>query len=190
MTTKTRGARQAVRGLVSGRTVAIVGRAASLHGSWNGAAIDACDVVVRVNWMLPPAGDPADVGSRTDILYHALGATHEPRAAKKARIRAIPVDHRLRKRLAKGSNFDWRLHRPTTGTVAVFDALEAGAAEVCVFGVDFYATGYVTATPPKTEAREVTWAWTHNMDQDRALLRELLASDHRFVPDAVLRSAL
>lgn len=168
---------------VRGRTVAVVGRAASLSGSGNGEAIDACDVVVRVNWSLPVEGDPADVGTRTDVLYYCAGCNGQKAAAQGAGVRAVKVDKALRKAIA---HMPAKV-RPTTGVVAVFDALASGAATVLAFGFDLYATSYVAPAPPWSGHKVARWR--HDMREDRRLLRSLLA-DPRFVPDAILRKAL
>lgn len=60
------------------KRVVIVGPAASLHGQGRGELIDSYDVVVRVNLGCPvPEEMQADLGTRTDILYHVLfGSNH------------------------------------------------------------------------------------------------------------------
>ena len=58
---------------LAGKRVVLVGPAASLLGRGLGDEIDSYDVVVRLNLASPvPAGRRADVGSRTDVLYHVL----------------------------------------------------------------------------------------------------------------------
>lgn len=47
--------------------IAVVGNAATLHGSGLGAAIESCSVVVRFNRCGVEADFAADVGSRTDV---------------------------------------------------------------------------------------------------------------------------
>lgn len=56
-----------------GKSVIIVGPAAYLEGSGKGAWIDSHDVIVRMNASSPvPDGLKADLGSRTDVLYHTI----------------------------------------------------------------------------------------------------------------------
>lgn len=56
-----------------GKRVVLVGPSASLCGTGQGAYIDGHDVIVRVNlYDLRDAAVRADVGSRTDVLYHVL----------------------------------------------------------------------------------------------------------------------
>lgn len=63
---------------LSEKTVALVGGAASIQGKGAGEEINSHDYVVRVNngFYIPP-GLESDVGTRTDIVYHAL-VTHPP----------------------------------------------------------------------------------------------------------------
>lgn len=168
-----------------GRTVAVVGRAGSLLGAGQGPAIDACDLVVRVNWLLPVSGPPEHVGSRTDIVYAAASGRDIHAAAKKAGASVVVVNRSLRKRLRSG-----RL-RPTTGVVACYDALRSGAAQVRAFGFDFYRTGYAERSGHASGRRVLsgTLKWRHDPALDRRLMLALLA-DPRFHPDAVLREAL
>jgi CMP-N-acetylneuraminic acid synthetase len=65
--------------LIAGKRVVIVGPAASLQGRGKGEFIDSHDLVVRVNLGCPvPEDQVADLGSRTDILYHVLfGSNHK-----------------------------------------------------------------------------------------------------------------
>lgn len=62
---------------LKGKTVALVGPAGYLKSV--GKDIDAHDVVVRVNHILPVL-PPADYGSRTDVLYHGLPVSFRDRA--------------------------------------------------------------------------------------------------------------
>lgn len=177
-----------MRELVEGKTVAVVGRAASLIGSGNGPAIDACEVVVRVNWTLPPAGDAADIGSRTDLLYHCAGCEEQSASAAAAGVPTQSVDRALRKKLARASGASPRQFRPTTGVVAIHHALQAGAEQVSAFGFDVYTTGYVDTGPPP--GPRPVGQWQHSAGQERRLLRMLSEREPRFRPDATLIEAL
>src|SRR5262245_53939599 len=58
------------------KRVVLVGPGPTVVGTAQGAFIDGHDVVVRLNHALPiPKAMEADVGSRTDILYHNLDFT-------------------------------------------------------------------------------------------------------------------
>lgn len=62
---------------LTGRRVALVGPAPTVIGSGLGKQIDSYDRVVRLNHALPiPPDLMADVGKRTDILYHNLWQDH------------------------------------------------------------------------------------------------------------------
>jgi hypothetical protein len=169
-----------------GKTVAIVGRAASLIGAGNGAAIDACDYVVRVNWMVPLEGDPKDIGTRTDLIYYCLGCHGQKDAADAAGVPRRHVDKKLRKRIAKKP----KKVRPTTGVVAIYDALRSGARRVHAFGFDFYASAYAAPATPWMGKPESLKRWSHDAGEDRRMLRTLLQSERRFRPDPTLRRAL
>jgi hypothetical protein len=171
---------------VEGKVVAIVGRAGSLRGSGLGAEIDSADVVVRVNWTVPVSGDE-HVGHRTDIVYCCRGCSGQREAAREQGVQWVTVKSKYRKALARRVG-DVKKYRPNTGTVAIFDALDSGAREVRVYGMDFYATANDIAPtlPPKGDP---CWAWRHAPARDRKLVRSLL-TDPRFRPDAVLRKAL
>lgn len=55
------------------KRVVLVGPAASLLGRRQGSLIDSFDVIVRLNLAVPATPEHyADIGSRTDILYHVL----------------------------------------------------------------------------------------------------------------------
>ena len=59
---------------ISGKSVAIVGPAASLIGENNGEKIDSHDIIVRINNDFPLSSKLSkDIGSRTDVLYHVSG---------------------------------------------------------------------------------------------------------------------
>lgn len=171
----------------SGKRVAVVGRASGLGTSGQGAAIDACDLVVRVNWVLPLISAPEHIGSRTDVIYHAVSGKEVKAAAVAAGVPLVQVDRRFRKRLARIR----RGYRPTSGIVAIFDALRCGAAAVHAFGFDFYATGYVEPgdTGAGRRVRKRPLKWKHDAPTDLKLTRRLLA-EPRFHPDPVMLEIL
>lgn len=173
---------------LEGRSVAVVGRAASMVRSGAGADIDAQDVVIRVNWMLPLAAPAVDVGARTNFVYYCGGCRAQANAALRHGATPIPVDRGFRKALAKGSRLSHKIYRPNTGCVAIFHALASGAREVHAFGFDFYRSGYAAAAPPWKGKRALKWR--HSPEEDRHLLMRLYATDSRFLPDQTLRQAL
>jgi CMP-N-acetylneuraminic acid synthetase len=80
---------------LAGKSVVVVGPAAYMEGLEQGPHIDSHDVVVRLNLDCPinpaiherifpgdiPRPNPADVGTRTDVLYHTLFNESLSRAA-------------------------------------------------------------------------------------------------------------
>lgn len=59
--------------LLKGKRIAFVGPAAYLQGKQQGKHIDSFDIIIRVNDpTIIPEAEYADLGSRTDILYHNL----------------------------------------------------------------------------------------------------------------------
>lgn len=62
---------------LKGKRVVLVGPASTLRGKATGEFIDSHDVVVRVNHAWPlPEQYAADIGTRTDVIYHNLSLTH------------------------------------------------------------------------------------------------------------------
>ena len=62
------------------KSVALVGCAASVVGTGQGELIDGHDVVVRINLAVPiPEPMVADVGRRSDVLYHVLYSANHKR---------------------------------------------------------------------------------------------------------------
>lgn len=162
---------------VAGRQVAVVGRAASIHGSGHGAAIDAADVVLRVNWTLPLDPRQAeDVGTRTDLVYHCLKLCEPSRiSAERVGVPTVRIDRELRLEIARSAGKDPSVYQPNTGTVAVVEALRSGAAEVLVFGMDFFRSGHVAGQPlfiPDPGAKR--FAWEHDPAIDARIIRGLV----------------
>jgi hypothetical protein len=143
--------------------VAIVGSGASVLGNSYGTVIENQDIVVRINRGYPYERYRQDVGSRTDIWAHGMGSdranrlkmnklfcdrkfstyswwdhSHEdPEIAGLANHIFLPPQFSLTaakacggKPLTTGSDF---IHFLVTGTEC---------AELHIFGLDFYSTGY------------------------------------------------
>lgn len=171
---------------VQGKRVAVVGRAGYLNGAGLGAEIDQADVVVRVNWTLPLPDRAEDYGARTDLVYACRKCTGVVEAAEQHGVPAVLCDHRLRKALACESRLDAARYRPNTGTVCAFDALRSGAAEVRVFGMDFYASGLCAPGAPWGGTKLP--AWEHHPPEDAWLFAN--RAGPRFVPDPIMRAAI
>lgn len=178
---------------VGGLSVAIVGRSASAIGQGYGAEIDACGVVVRINTVLPI--DPAlwpDLGRRTDIVYHCRSCFEPMNAARANGVTTVQMRGKFRKRLAR--TVRRKGYRPYTGTVAIYQFLRWGAAEVRAYAMDLHVGVRYDGTkggdfPAFNPATPMSKRWRHYAPHDRELLRRLLP-DSRFVPDRRLRCAL
>ncbi len=145
-----------------GKTVALVGNAASMKDLAQGPLIDACDVVVRLNRV--PGAQPASHGVRTTWLALSKLPTEErlreldPSTilwmTAKMRWRAISL--RLRRwRVYYYRNSEWQalVHRlggsrPSTG-IMMLDLLVhlGGYSRLSIFGFDFFASGSLSGRP-------------------------------------------
>nr|WP_155095703.1 glycosyltransferase family 29 protein [Paracoccus aestuariivivens] len=145
-------AQDSLLGDLSGKHVALVGNARALEASGHGAAIDAADMVIRINRA--PMPSPHSHGTRTDWLALAvrLGSADRDRIAPR---RVLWMSHK-RKRL------DWQtatspgfyLHPlgdytalketlgapPTTGAIMIDLLSRSDAARIDLYGFDFFAS--------------------------------------------------
>ncbi len=80
-------------GVVRGKRVAVVGPALSVEGSGQGPLIESNDLVVRINrgYVIPDAL-VADIGRRTDILYHSCWFGEKFLPQRKEWIDALPAE--------------------------------------------------------------------------------------------------
>lgn len=181
-----------MRHLLEARSVAVVGRAGSLYGSGNGAAIDAADVVIRINWLLPIPPDQAqDVGSRTDIVYHCKRARAARRAARKRGVATYRVSGKYRRKVAERFFKRPKAFRPTTGFMAIIETVESGAREVRCFGFDLFRSGHIQERMPGADNYAKPLGWTHNPEEERRALRKLIAQSRGVIrPDATMAEAL
>lgn len=180
-----------MKAMVAGRKVAIVGRAGSLLRTKSGRQIDAADVVIRVNWVLPiPPEQVPHVGARTDLLYHCKRARTARRTAQKMGIPTWRVRGKARRRAAQRHFQKSQKLRPTTGFMAMIAVLTAGAAEVCLFGFDFFRSGHVQDREPDGDDYSRPLAWLHSPTEERRAMKNLIAREPRLKPDRILREAL
>lgn len=141
-----------VLGDLSDKSVAIVGNARSLSNQNHGAAIDACDIIIRMH--AAPLPNPDSHGSKTTWL--ALGmpidqAIIEARAPERL-LWMAKKRKRVRQRLVKAKGFylhpttDWdRLAAtlnapPTTGAMLIDLVSRSDASAINLFGFDFFAS--------------------------------------------------
>lgn len=172
---------------LAGKTVALVGNARRLADGACGQAIDACDLVVRLN--AAPHSAAISHGVRTSWLASSL-------MLPAARLRALRPQLLLwmspRRRLLAAAAFGWRLPmnyypkswwrdlsaalggaRPSTGLMTI-DLIHriGGYAELRLFGFDFFQSGSLStrglAAPPP-----------HDFAREQALVSGLLGKDGR-----------
>jgi len=204
---------------LAGKRVALVGSAASVLGTGLGAEVDGHDVVVRVNWSAPvPPALVADIGSRTDVLYHVLRFNKQlvtradVRRWIRARVGCLVSVHPARKRrvrhfaalagdaipLVAMTAFRINMARslgtvPNTGVCALAHLLSADVKEVSVYGFDFYTTGHWLGQRNETPAQAAAQAGIvtgHNQPIQRAYVAQLLRTDPRLTVTQQLRDAL
>lgn len=176
---------------LKGRTVAIVGRAGSIIGTGHGKAIDAADVVIRINWILPI--DPAlsaDTGARTDLMYHCRRAKTATRTALELGTPTHRVKGKNRRRVARDFFKRPDDFRPTTGFMCAVDCVKAGALEVRLYGFDVFRSGHVQERDPGGENSSRPLGWTHNPEEERVAWRTLFKRHKHIIPDAILRKAI
>lgn len=199
---------------VQGRRVAVVGPSRSIVGSGLGKAIDAHDLVVRLNhgWPLP---EPlhTDLGRRMDILYHCCNGDRPVdrvfadggdrlrwacfekdrdtpallaacRRGGASTLDVTPVYAALRRRLRT---------YPNTGLVAIHHLLDSGAAGVAIFGMTFFREPYV-AGYPGAGAAAVHWPvdgssptriWKHDLAVQYRHFADLCRGEPRLAVDPV-----
>lgn len=200
------------RRFLTGKRVALVGPASTLRGSRMGPYIDSFDVVVRLNhsWPLPSALT-ADVGSRTDVLYHNLNpkkqrfrrrdvrrmhadgiqwvvSTHPARIARyRRRMQRFRRVSRGLVRLRAVPRKVKRILRPRVGSasggiIAVVDLLRFPVKRLFVTGFSFYETGYLSY--PKYKRKFIRNALNHhNQKRHKAFFARLLVRDRRLRVD-------
>jgi len=149
--------------IVKGKTVAIVGHAASLYLNDYGKEIDSADIVVRFH-LFNRSGFQESIGTRTDLWYCsdlAPEVIKNKESIINNKINGIPICgkkpallHRIR------SNYNpvtlnysdnpgtWS----ATGIVSIMDCLISGASEVSVYGVDFWDSEDVVPVNAKTQS--------------------------------------
>lgn len=176
---------------VHGKTVAIVGRAGSLLRLKRGAEIDQADVVIRINWVHPiPDEQKPWVGSKTDLVYHCKRAKQARITSSKLGIKTQRCSGKARRHIAETLFQNPKKFRPTTGFVAIVDALNSGAREIRLYGFDFFQSGHVQDREPDGDDYSKPLAWLHSPEEERRALKRLLKRHPQLVPDQVLTEAV
>jgi len=176
--------KQALLDDLRGARVAIVGNARALGETRQGARIDAADLVIRLNGA--PIPSPLSHGTRTTWLATSVPVPRRILAAR-APARILWMTHvrkRLPLRLARDPRFylnrraDWEALRtrlaapPTTGLMAIDFVARSAAAEIALYGFDFFAS--LSLTGHRTAAQV-----PHDFTSERAFVENLMQSDPR-----------
>ena len=170
---------------LAGKRVALIGNARSLAAGEHGAAIDAADLVIRMNSA--PIPSPRSHGSRTDWLAVSMPPEAALLAAR-APARVLWMT-RKRKRLPYGltRRQGFYLNRraraqaladrlgapPTTGLMLIDLLARSAVAEVSLYGFDFFAS--LSLSGSRTAAQV-----PHDFAAERSFVETLLAQDPRF----------
>ena len=178
--------RESLMADLKGKTVALVGNARALTEASHGAAIDAADIVIRINRApMPSAGSH---GMRTDWL--ALATSIGPGDLTRLRpARLLWMSHkrkRLTWRVAAAPGFylhpldDFaRLKQtlgapPTTGLMMIDLLAASGLASLALYGFDFFAS--LSLTGSRTAAQV-----PHDFGAEAAFVGALMQRDPRIV---------
>lgn len=153
----------ALKSLLTGKNVAIVGNSIRVLEKAQGAEIDAHDIVIRFN-----KGFPNDkVGHKTDILFLACTLTEEE-------LRRFNAKHTVRRSKLCQNNCDFKIEKvdmarlkqngaqPSTGFLAVDFALGCNCKTIDLYGFDFFKNptyynpvGYVTKHNGNSEQERI-----------------------------------
>ena len=176
---------------LEGKRVALIGNARSLAQTRHGAAIDAVDLVIRINRA--PMPGPDSHGTRTDWLALAV------RLADEDRTRLNPS--RLLWMSPKRKRLDWRtatspgfyLHPlkdyaalrdrlgapPTTGAMMIDLIARSDMARLDLYGFDFFASRSLSG---RRTAEQVP----HDFGSEARWVRALLDTDPRKVVESAV----
>lgn len=168
-----------------GKTFAIVGNARGLAYGDQGEQIDRADIVVRLNRA--PVISARAHGIRTDWIATSIPLDQDLLALRQPDLVLwmTPRRKRLSWRLIKrGSLFInpsnhhrklWAetVARPTTGLLVIDLLRRSAAAEIHIFGFDFFQSQSLSGS---RHAKDVL----HDFDAERAWVTQLLKTDPRF----------
>ncbi|GGA30182.1 glycosyltransferase family 29 protein [Neptunicoccus cionae] len=171
---------------LAGKTVAIVGNARSLSKQSFGKTIDQYDVVIRMH--AAPLPQVESHGTRTTWLALGMPVSQEIIDAR-APVRLLWMAKkrkRLRARFAKAKGFylhpknEWdRMATelaapPTTGVMLIDLVARSAAAEIHLFGFDFF-------TSLSLSGRRTAAQVPHDFAAEKLFTQSLVARDHRVV---------
>ncbi|MBK4217564.1 glycosyltransferase family 29 protein [Paracoccus caeni] len=167
-----------------GKAVALVGNARALAETDHGKAIDAADLVVRINRA--PMPQPGSHGTRTDWLALAVRLSDEEldHIAPKRILWMSPKRKRLRHRIAHSPGFylypladyealkDRLAAPPTTGAMMIDLLLRSDLASLSLYGFDFFASQSLSG---RRTAEQVP----HDFNAESGWVHDLLRRDPR-----------
>ncbi|WP_108721699.1 glycosyltransferase family 29 protein [Neptunicoccus sediminis] len=171
---------------LAGKTVAIVGNARSLSNQSNGENIDRCDLVIRMHAAPLPQADSH--GSRTNWLALGMPVAQDVIEARNPDrlLWMAKKRKRLRARFAKRKGFylhpkeEWdRMAAtlqapPTTGIMLIDLVAHSEAAEIHLFGFDFF-------TSLSLSGRRTAAQVPHDFAAEKLFTGTLIAQDQRVV---------
>lgn len=171
---------------LEGRSVALIGNARSLAQAHHGAAIDAADLVIRINRA--PMPSPESHGTRTDWLALAVRLVDEDRVRlNPSRILWMsPKRKRLGWRTASSAGFylhplpDYQALKdrlaapPTTGAMMIDLLLRSSLSSLTLYGFDFFASQSLSG---HRTAEQVP----HDFEAEAAWVADLQRADRRLV---------
>ncbi|GGF61034.1 hypothetical protein GCM10011402_11210 [Paracoccus acridae] len=169
---------------LEGKRVALIGNARSLAQTRHGAAIDAADLVIRINRA--PMPSPDSHGTRTNWLALAVRLADEDRdRLNPSRLLWMsPKRKRLGWRVASSSGFylhplpdyhalkDRLAAPPTTGAMLIDLLLRSPLASLTLYGFDFFASQSLSG---RRTADQVP----HDFGAEAAWVADLRRSDAR-----------
>jgi hypothetical protein len=170
--------------VLEGKSVALVGNARALADSRHGAAIDAADLVIRINRA--PMPGPDSHGTRTDWLALAARLSDEDRAriAPERVLWMSPKRKRLDWRSASSPGFylhplaDYQALKdrlaapPTTGAMMIDLLLRSNLLSLTLYGFDFFASQSLSG---RRTAEQVP----HDFGAEAAWVEDLIRTDER-----------
>ncbi len=171
---------------LNGKSVAVVGNARSLSNQMHGAAIDACDIIIRMHAAPLPSAESH--GSKTTWLALGMPVAQSiitDRAPKRL-LWMAKKRKRVRHRLASANGFylhpksDWDDMAktlgapPTTGAMLINLAAQSNASAIHLFGFDFFASLSLSG---RRTANQVP----HDFAAEKEFVTTLMQNDPRVV---------
>lgn len=166
------------------KSIAIVGNARALADTTYGAAIDAADIVIRINRAPMPA--KISHGAKTNWLALATALSHED-FSRISPDRTLWMSHkrkRLTLRIAQTTGFylhplaDYRAletqlgNPPSTGAMLINLTHNSNAKSIDLYGFDFFASKSLSGSRSAAQV-------PHDFDAEKSLVHALADTDPR-----------